>query len=684
MFVLSFNVFGQAAPGAIFQGANILQLKPNIIMKDSSVRIMTGDTDDPTAVAKDAAQGSLYIRSGTGVLYQKQDSGSSTNWIPLLVGPAGAGTDECVARWNGTGVSVLQDSVFCITDLGVGTGLTDLTVSNLNLAGNTLSSANANGDIIINPNGTGNINLPDLTSSRPLKVDGTNNVTATQIDLASSNDVTGVLPPANGGLGVDASAFAANSLLYKTATNYAAIGPLTDGQIIIGSTGLPPAASTLTATANQTTVTNGAGSITIGTVQDIASTSSPTFAGMTITGLSGYVTASAGVIGDDLGTSNQLAGVNSGGTAPEFKTLSGTTNQISVSNGIGTITLSTPQDINTTSSPTFASLTLTSPLSETNGGTGNSSYATGDILYASAANTLSKLAAGTDGQVLTLASGVPSWAGSAGVQTVGTLDSQTKSANGAVITGTSLVLQTADGTSPGLVSTAAQSFAGLKTFIDGIIDSTLTSGRCLFAGTSGRIIDDSGCTFNTTTDTITTGAIDVTSTSVASLPCPRVTTAQKTTIGSGLGASDDGRCVWDTDLGAKYIWNGSTWELATSVADVAVVPGISGGAAKICSFAFGSATNRNSPCTTGSCTIYADFASCVSSVSFNSTGNYTVNWNSYWTGAETYNCTLSTLSYSGGGCISTNTNGLQTQTTMNVTCVNSLQNASVAINCVGY
>ena len=46
----------------------------------------------------------------------------------------------------------------------------------------------------------------------------------------------------------------------------------------------------------------------------------------------------------------------------------------------------------------------------TKGGTGLTSYASGDILYASATDTLAKLAKGTDGQILTLASGVPSWA----------------------------------------------------------------------------------------------------------------------------------------------------------------------------------------------------------------------------------------------------------------------------------
>ena len=44
------------------------------------------------------------------------------------------------------------------------------------------------------------------------------------------------------------------------------------------------------------------------------------------------------------------------------------------------------------------------------GGTNISSYAAGDILYASATNVLSKLAKGSDTEVLTLSGGLPSWA----------------------------------------------------------------------------------------------------------------------------------------------------------------------------------------------------------------------------------------------------------------------------------
>lgn len=55
-------------------------------------------------------------------------------------------------------------------------------------------------------------------------------------------------------------------------------------------------------------------------------------------------------------------------------------------------------------------ITVSTQVSATEGGTGISSYTTGDILYSSASNTLAKLAAGTNGHVLTLAAGVPSWA----------------------------------------------------------------------------------------------------------------------------------------------------------------------------------------------------------------------------------------------------------------------------------
>lgn len=59
---------------------------------------------------------------------------------------------------------------------------------------------------------------------------------------------------------------------------------------------------------------------------------------------------------------------------------------------------------------TSTSLTPTNALGATYGGTGFQTYTTGDLIYASATNTLSKLAAGTNTNILTMVGGVPAWA----------------------------------------------------------------------------------------------------------------------------------------------------------------------------------------------------------------------------------------------------------------------------------
>lgn len=73
-----------------------------------------------------------------------------------------------------------------------------------------------------------------------------------------------------------------------------------------------------------------------------------------------------------------------------------------------------------------------SKISEIYGGTNQTSYATGDILYASGVNTLTKLAAGSNTQILTLAGGVPTWAAPA---TSGTVTSVSGTLNRITSTG---------------------------------------------------------------------------------------------------------------------------------------------------------------------------------------------------------------------------------------------------------
>lgn len=112
---------------------------------------------------------------------------------------------------------------------------------------------------------------------------------------------------------------------------------------------------------------------------------------------------------------------------------SGLTDSVSFShdgtdfNIAGTLTA----DINVTgvTAVNMPSLTLVTALAEIEGGTGTDTYTTGDILYSDTADSLVKLAVGTNGDVLTLAAGVPSWvAGSAGVSALNDLSDVTLTA----------------------------------------------------------------------------------------------------------------------------------------------------------------------------------------------------------------------------------------------------------------
>ena len=109
------------------------------------------------------------------------------------------------------------------------------------------------------------------------------------------------------------------------------------------------------------------------------------------------------------------------GTSALGVTAAGTTGQVLIGNtgssptwgslsGSAVTTFQTSLSGLTPSTATSGAVTLAGTLGATSGGTGLTSYTTGDIVYASATNTLSKLAAGTNGYILTLASGIPSWA----------------------------------------------------------------------------------------------------------------------------------------------------------------------------------------------------------------------------------------------------------------------------------
>lgn len=100
-----------------------------------------------------------------------------------------------------------------------------------------------------------------------------------------------------------------------------------------------------------------------------------------------------------------------------IRTITGTTNRITITNGAGTagdpaIDIAATY-VGQTSITTLGTISTgtwqATAIGATFGGTGITSWTTGDILFASATNTLSKRAIGTNGDVLTVVSGIPQW-----------------------------------------------------------------------------------------------------------------------------------------------------------------------------------------------------------------------------------------------------------------------------------
>jgi hypothetical protein len=125
-----------------------------------------------------------------------------------------------------------------------------------------------------------------------------------------------------------------------------------------------------------------------------------------------------------------------------------------------------------------------STLPVANGGTGAATLASNAVLLGNGTGALQTIAPGTSGNVLT--SNGTTWtsvaAAASGVSTIGTI-AASSNAKGATISGTSLTLTPADGTNGGIVTTAAQTFAGTKSFADvslsGALNGASTAGSTI-------------------------------------------------------------------------------------------------------------------------------------------------------------------------------------------------------------
>jgi hypothetical protein len=89
--------------------------------------------------------------------------------------------------------------------------------------------------------------------------------------------------------------------------------------------------------------------------------------------------------------------------------------KVASSTADGVTTLSFGTTGLTPNSATAGAITVAGTLVAANGGTGQSSYTTGDLLYATGSTALSKLGIGTNGQVLTSTGTAPQWSTLSGV-----------------------------------------------------------------------------------------------------------------------------------------------------------------------------------------------------------------------------------------------------------------------------
>lgn len=248
------------------------------------------------------------------------------------------------------------------------------------------------------------------------------------------------------------SGLTANSFLYSGAGGALSTTTApTDGQLLIGSTGVAPVAATLTGTANRVSVTNGPGSITISGPQDLAAASSPTFAALTLTapltvanGGSGAATFTANgvLLGNGTsafavtaaGTANQVLRIPGAGGAPVFGAI-----DLAQAGAVGTSILGaanggTANAFFAVSGPTTATKTFTFPdasatvlttnaaVTVAQGGTGVGTFTSNGVLYGNGTGAILVTAQGAANTVLTANAGAPSFSATPqiGVAKIGT------------------------------------------------------------------------------------------------------------------------------------------------------------------------------------------------------------------------------------------------------------------------
>ena len=223
----------------------------------------------------------------------------------------------------------------------------------------------------------------------------------------------------------------------------------------------------------------------------------------------------------------------------------------------------------TAGSPPTVGLTI--PVTAVNGGTSQTAYAAGDILYASATNTLSKLPAGTNGYILTMGASLPSWQAPTAPPAPG-ITSLTLSGGttGLLVNGSASATLTANGTFT-ISGTLGVPFGGTgATSLSGYLKGNGTSAFTAVStipgsDISGAVASATSATTATsatsaTTATNVSGSGTVSTTTVTATGDITTSSSSRVIVGSGSGGaviSYSGGNAYLNSQSGYYLFSGS-------------------------------------------------------------------------------------------------------------------------------
>jgi hypothetical protein len=270
---------------------------------------------------------------------------------------------------------------------------------------------------------TANYNIVSATTAGEGVVLPTPSVAGLEVSIVNTSSQNISVYPAVGGT-IDALALNASFNLpaggtwtgqAASATQWYSIDPVTvagtginvvygGGQTLIANTGV----LSVTGTANQITAAtvNGAVTLSLPSTLSLGGVTATSITDSGLTANSFLFSGTGGLLTTTAAPTNGQLLIGSTGAAPVAATLTAGTG-ISVTNGAGSITIAntgllsfTTTLAGLTATTTSGAVALGGTLGATSGGTGYSSYAIGDILYASSTTALSALAVGAAGTVL--------------------------------------------------------------------------------------------------------------------------------------------------------------------------------------------------------------------------------------------------------------------------------------------